>query len=119
SDYCTTTQDTLVLLKNIINKAQEQGTSNYQDFQKDYKDYFEKSSVSRKLGFKIRLYLNQNERKHKDIIDLLNEIDSTLESKKVVDIKTEDMDMDILKIITLTRQIFKEEWEKSKKIFKL
>jgi len=97
-------------------KKQEKGdTEKFLD--RFYEPYLKSASRVEKLQAKLFLYFNSNNKKHKIIESLM--IDNF---KLIGDLKTDNrvkLDANISEIINTSKLIFKNEWIKSKKVFKL
>ena len=119
SDYCVETIDTITHLKNIMHQSIESNNINYVGFAEDYNKYFDCNSRADKLAYKCKLLLNPDEAKHNTIIDLIEKNQSILDTQNIQSINMKSVRDDIEKIINLSKDIFKEEWTKSKKLFKI
>ena len=86
---------------------------------KFYPSYTESSKEIDKLGNKVLLYLNSDEEKHEKIEAIIVSIDQQLHKKKMADLDKNKIERDIKKVVKISKQIFKTEWTKSKKIFKI
>ena len=70
-----------------------------------------------KLQSKVMLYLNSNNKKHKEIEDLLRQ-NSLLIHDTNADHR-EKIQKNIQQVIVLAKDIFKTEWKKSKRLFRI
>lgn len=118
SEYCVETSGVVIHQKNIIDKMDKNGI-NYQGLNDDYEKYFDCHSKSEKFAYKVKLYLNPDEPKHNQIINLIDKISNILEKTSAKDIDKKEINSDLNSIITLSKSVFKEEWIKSKKLFKI
>lgn len=84
---------------------------------KFYQPYVESSREVDKLSKKALLYLNSKEDVHKKIEDLINQNINLVHDKK--NDNRNEIQKNIIEIINLSKKVFKIEWEKSKKIFKI
>lgn len=71
------------------------------------------------LSNRIRMKLNLTEEGHSNLNDRLNEIESMLEAENIETHSQEDVEVILKQIVVISRQIFKLEWDKSKKVFKI
>jgi hypothetical protein len=91
------------------------------DFDVALKEFYPHYSATAKevlkLQSKVFLYLNSNNKEHKELEELLRK------TSIILHIKNEDhskqIQENIGRIIAISKNILKEEWEKSKKIFKI
>lgn len=118
SDYCVETLDSITLLKNAIHQRQRLDSS-HQAFITAYNNYFECSSKAEKLAYKCKLLLNSKEETHNQILELIEKNQLLLDVKDVDLIEIDLVRKDIDEIIVLAKLVFKEEWGKSKRIFKI
>lgn len=86
-----------------------------------YHKYLEAHSKFYILSNKIKMQLNITETKHNDLNTLLDEIDAMLDggTGQLKNITQEQVEKKLRDIVIISRDIFKIEWEKSKKIFKI
>lgn len=71
------------------------------------------------LSNKIRMKLNFKEDNHLKLNTLLNEIELMLEPENIETTTQTDVEVKLKEIVDISRQIFKLEWDKSKKLFKI
>jgi hypothetical protein len=94
-----------------------------EDFEKTlnihYPKYSDSSKAIDKFGSKVLLYLNPQEESHKRIEDLIEGISDHLHKKKMAELDRDKIDTDLKKIITISKEIFKKEWTKSKGLFRI
>ena len=64
-------------------------------------------------------YLNNKEENHNKIETLINNIYDNLHKKNFYRVNIDEVQDDLDEIVKISKLIFKKEWEKSKKIFKL
>jgi hypothetical protein len=84
-----------------------------------YGKYLQHLSDYNSLSAKIKMQLNSNEPEHKSIEDILDEVDEKINQAMTLSVSLEGVDNDLLRILNHSKNIFKLEWEKSKKIFKI
>lgn len=84
-----------------------------------YDDYFKSSIEIEKISNRIILHLNSEEGNHKKIENLLLKLSKEIHIKDFTKLNSEEIEKDLKEVIILSKLIFKEEWEKSKKIFKI
>lgn len=88
--------------------------------EESYNRYINSSNKADIFANQIKLYLNSKEEKHQKIEELINEIGIYIHNQEDVSkIEKEVVYEYVDEIIQLSKIIFKEEWEKSKKIFKI
>ena len=90
-----------------------------------WRDYQELRTIENRitvLSRKINLYLDPENAKQKKVIEKLDKIEDLLSMSKNKNIQSKDTQTEILEIIEeatkLFREVFKDEWNKSRKIFK-
>lgn len=83
-----------------------------------YSLYLEASNRADRLGNKVILFLNSEEPDHKRIEYLITELQNNIE-KTDGEIRKNKVDESTKEIISLSKIIFKREWKKSKKIFRI
>ena len=71
------------------------------------------------LSNRIRMKLNLTEEDHSKLNDKLNEVELMLEPENIETSSQEDVEKILKEIVVISRQIFKLEWDKSKKVFKI
>lgn len=84
---------------------------------KFYEPYEKSNLKALKVQSKVFLYLNSEKPKHKEIEDLMN-----LNSLLLLDIDNFnrlEIKSNVSKIVFISKEIFTEEWKKSKEIFKI
>lgn len=119
AEFCIFSEKVIMQISNMDFKSKQLHKRFYGGFIKDYSDYLNYSSEAIKFSRKIKLYLNAKEDKHRKIEILLDEID---ENSSNCFTKYDDKYEIIIKealteIILLSKDIIKEEWEKSKSYF--
>jgi len=83
---------------------------------KYYVPYKNSAMKAEKLNAKLLLYLNSDKKNHKKIENLLMS-----NARLIADFETDNrdaMDKNIMDIILFSKEIFKLEWKKSKRVFK-
>ncbi|MES2728284.1 MAG: hypothetical protein V4643_14340 [Bacteroidota bacterium] len=118
SQYCEKIEDCSEsknrLLYEINNKEEKEHNEALDKF---YNPYASSAKEVLKLQSKTFLYLNSNDEKHKQIEELLRQNSLLLHEKhrdngKAIHINTE-------KIVSIAKDVFKAEWKRSKKMFKI
>lgn len=84
-----------------------------------YSEYIGHLSAFNALSNKIKMQLNSNEIEHKIIEDIIDKIDMKLDYKNIDNISLHDIESDLKQIVTYSKIVFKKEWKKSKRIFKI
>lgn len=87
--------------------------------EKLYPRYEESTINCNKFACKVMLYLNSKEKKHALIEAKMEEIYIQLHVKKTSEFNAEKFNDDMNFIIDQAKLIFKTEWDKSKKIFRI
>jgi hypothetical protein len=85
----------------------------------DYEKYDSAHSNFFILSNRIKMKLNISESDHKKLNDQIEKIEKMLDPENIEKYKQEDIEIILKEIVELSRQIFKTEWDKSKKIFKI
>ena len=84
-----------------------------------FKKYEKDHSTYNKVSNKIKMYLNLKENDHEVLENLIEAIDSKLDPKFISE-ESQSSIAEILEQITpVAKKIFKTEWDKSKRIFKI
>lgn len=84
-----------------------------------YNDYVKHLHEYNALSNKAKMLLNSDETEHKKIEDLLTKIDDNLHKLNIINANDEEIEKDLKAIVGLAKTIFKNEWTKSKRIFKI
>lgn len=84
-----------------------------------YSEYINNMSIFNASANKIMMMLNSNEREHKDIEDTISLIDSMLTVSSIRTVTQIDIENELKKIVRNSKVIFKKEWEKSKRLFRI
>ena len=84
-----------------------------------YIDYATNMARYNSISNKIRMQLNSNEPDHKAIEEILDRIDIKLDEENIVNFTGKELEVDLKIIIAHSKTIFKSEWEKSKKLYKI
>jgi hypothetical protein len=87
--------------------------------EKDYEKYDLAHSNFFVLTNKIRMKLNIKESKHKDLINIIDKIEIMLEPENIEKHSQDDIEVYLKEIVVVSREIFKIEWDRSKKIFRI
>jgi len=83
----------------------------------DYNKYDISHSNFFILSNRIRMRLNIKEDRHLKLERILNDIEIMLDPDNIEKHKQEDIEIKLKEVVKLSREIFKIEWDKSKKIF--
>jgi len=120
SNYTVEISNCGLILTNFLSesegKSEEEGKAILKIFYKKYEESANKSGV---LANKILLYLNSNESEHLKIEKLIEKLDTHLHKKDISELNIDQIEADVTEIISISKGIFKKEWEKSKKLFKI
>jgi len=65
------------------------------------------------------LYLNSDEGDHKQIENIIENIYKHLHKDKLSELNTSYVESELNEMIKISKTVFKKEWKKSKKIFKI
>ncbi|NDW19246.1 hypothetical protein D0T53_10010 [Dysgonomonas sp. 216] len=87
---------------------------------KHYSSYVESANLINRLSCRVLLYLNAKEDKHQQIEKCIDKIEQYLHEKN--NLKSDNraaIEEQLNEIVKLSKLIFKEEWDKSKKIFRI
>lgn len=71
------------------------------------------------LSNKIKMLLNSSEPEHRQIEHVIDVIDKKLDKKNIDTVTAYEINDDLKLIVSLSKIIFKKEWDKSKRIFKI
>ena len=71
------------------------------------------------LSNKIKMLLNSNEPDHKAIENIIDKIDEQFDQDNINNASQKDIEMELKIIVNHSKSIFKKEWEKSKRVFKV
>ncbi len=110
---------TLDILNSFENHKLHSKHNNTQKADESYLEYTKNMTTFNALSNKVRMQLNSNEPAHKAIENILDEIDSKIHQNNILKITGEELELYLKKIVVHSKVIFKEEWEKSKKISKI
>ncbi len=110
---------TLDILNSFENHKLQAKHNNIEKANESYLEYTKNMTTFNALSNKVRMQLNSNEPDHKAIENILDEIDSKIHQDNIFNITGEELEMYLKKIVVHSKVIFKEEWEKSKKIYKI
>lgn len=96
--------------------------SKYEDkvqSEKHYFDYTQNMATFNSLSNKARMQLNSKELEHKAIEEILEVIDKKIEGENIKLTTGNEIESYLREIVFQSKIIFKKEWDKSKKIFKI
>lgn len=85
----------------------------------DYDKYILCHSRLNMLANKIKMQLDSERTYQMQIEALIDEIDSMMNGKVMNNTKQEELEAKLKSIVVISKKIFKEEWKRSKKVFKL
>ena len=117
SEFITLVADLTVHLKNMIDRATDQGDGYKTAYKEDYKEYFRLSTQLKTKGVLIKLFLNDSENKHTKIKEFIDKIESIIHEKGIGDLDTSEIKQLLDKFRITISEILSEEWKKSKKIW--
>ena len=89
------------------------------DVNHHYAEYISNMSIFNASANKITMMLNSNEREHKDIEDTISLIDGMLTVSSIQTVTQIEIENELKKIVRNSKVIFKKEWEKSKRLFRI
>jgi len=115
SELCDSAARTLLNYNNYL-KGQELADKDYRD---DYDRYMNSFSKFNILRGKVKLLLDPDNDKHIQIEELINDVSHKISNEKINITPSTELSAKLASIIELSKQIFKEEWKRSKKVFKL
>ncbi|SMG30827.1 hypothetical protein SAMN05661096_02010 [Marivirga sericea] len=120
SEYVAEVNDCAIIICNVHFKCLQRDQGEIDEIIEEYYPlYIIASRKIDKLGSKVLLYLNSDETNHKKIEDIITGIDKQLHKDKMSDLDEKKIEDDIKEILKSAKLIFKTEWAKSKKIFKI
>jgi len=120
SNYTVEVSNCATILENTMDEGKGRSDDEIEKILKDnYHLYFVSSSKSNILAHKIYLYLNSQEDDHKEIEILIKKISNHLHKTHLKELNKDEIEVDVEKIISISKRIFKKEWTKSKKLFKI
>lgn len=121
SAYCTEVIHCSTLAINFLDEVKEKNDVEAKNatLANFYPVYLESAIKSNLIGTKVLLYLNSKEKEHKRIEDIIGTISKRLHEDKVSELNTDEIDSLIREIISESKKIFKKEWSKSKKLWKI
>lgn len=102
--------------RNCINAGK---TEEKEEFNAQYENYSNYLSNFNSISNKIKMHLNSNEPAHRNIENIIDRIDMKLSSDQILNFDQKNIENDLKEIVLNSKIIFKEEWDKSKKIFKI
>lgn len=120
TDYTVEVLSYVVIIHNIMNKAKGKSNDEIKNIvKKEYQLCFDSLKKIDILGKKILLYLNSEEKEHKKIETKIKNIRTNLIKDHIQKLGKDKIESDIQEIIETSKCIFKKEWTKSKKLFKI
>lgn len=84
-----------------------------------YMEYIKNLSDFNALSNKIKMQLNSSEPDHKRIEEIIDILDSKLDLANIENATVQEIEAHLKLIVSHSKNIFKKEWEKSKRIFKI
>ncbi|MES2656064.1 MAG: hypothetical protein V4620_10775 [Bacteroidota bacterium] len=120
SSYCSEVTNCATIIANMHNSCKgKTGEDLDKTILEYYSIYYDSANKSYKLGTKVFLYLNSKEKNHKEIEDLIYEISDHLHNRPMAELNRDKLEKDLNEIVKISKTIFKKEWDKSKKIFRI
>ena len=120
SAYCVEVGNCAVILTNMFNETKGKPLDEITKIiSRHYPLYSESTNKSSRLGNKIVLYLNSDEINHKTIEELIDKISEHLHKKPLAELDKDQLEKNVNEIIKVSKIIFKTEWDKSKKVFRI
>jgi hypothetical protein len=110
---------------NVVNAYQlhfeyaKMGDTYKDNTDKSYYEYTKNMTEYNALANKARMLLNSRETEHKAIEDVLDRIDKKFDTEKTEKINIHEIENELRIIVSLSKNIFKKEWEKSKRKFQI
>lgn len=118
--YCSEISNCGLIIQNMHDATKDKDNEELvETLKQHYPLYHQSANKSELLGNKVKLYLNSDEAIHKKIEDLINGISDHLHKNKTSELNRSQLHSDIDEIIFNAKIIFKQEWKKSKKIYKI
>jgi hypothetical protein len=113
SEYYDAVLSTALYIENHL-KSLEKSEKDilYDKYVQSHSRYFINSN-------KIRMYLNPKETDHKNLEEIMDKIDICFEKENVRQIDQDIIEIELKKMVNISRKIFKDEWTKSKRVFKI
>lgn len=120
SSYCIEISRCIIIQKIMISDCQGKTDEEISVIIKEqYPKFSEVALNSGKLAYKISLYLNSKEDIHKLIENLIKRINKHVHVQILNVSIIDEVENDLEEIISISKIIFKTEWDKSKKLYKL
>lgn len=116
SEYCAEAEKITIILINMKDEGIDDDVDN--SLEKWYPEYSASADRYHSLAVKLRLYLNIKEVNHLEIETNVNAITYILEKKSIAEIKKNEVENHLNSILNASRLIFKQEWDRSKHVFK-
>jgi len=120
SEYIAEVINCANILQNMYDcRLKDSGSEKEEALERYYSSYAESSTKIDKLGNRARLYLNSDETDHMKIEEIILNIDKHFHKDKLSDIDKARIEKNVNDIVNTSKLIFKTEWTKTKKIFKM
>ena len=120
SEYCVGILDTATIIQNIIDSCKEKSEEEgLKIVERDYHMYFKSRSETDKLCKKIILHLNTGDKNQDKIEKIIKETSFHINKKSIIAYDTGKLENKVDEIIKVAKVIFRDEWKKSKKIFRI
>ncbi len=85
----------------------------------NYNKYVNAHSKFFILSNKIKMQLNLKEDEHKQLENLIDKVELLLDPKNKDSIDQDIVESELKEIVKISRKIFKKEWNKSKRVFRI
>lgn len=112
SEVCDSAMDTSLNFSNHIDNEKENLYDDYEKYLLSYSKFTIASS-------KTILLLDSENNIHSQIETLIEDIDVMLDDENIEETTQDELSTKLDEIIKLSKQVFKKEWKRSKKVFKL
>lgn len=108
--------DVIIWHSNFMH-AKKTGTQEVID--SNYAEYDRHQTTFNALSNKIKMQLNSKEDEHRKIEEIIDLIDSKITTENIQETDQLEVELLLKEIVILSKKIFKKEWDKSKKLFKI
>lgn len=128
SSFCVESANCGIIMSNIGNYVnlhlRDNEKENFEDevrniILKHYPDYFNASAKVDNLCYEILLFLDSNDKNQKELENLVVAVCSSLRNPNFLELDRKELTTRINNIIYHSKIVFKNEWKKSKRLFKL
>lgn len=114
SKFYSAVLDSHCAYQNFMNAKNENKNDEMNQHYTEYSNYV---SLYNSLTNKVMMLLNSDDAEHQKIETIISKIDLMLQSSNIDNINQASLEVELKKIVTSSKIIFKKEWEKSKKLF--